>query len=175
MHVNAKITITTDLGESFLCFDLPIFVILVDQNGNHAQVHLYQWKAGKRELEISFSLPLAALVSGQRPRWPCKLLVQPRDSNRRLGVLRDMLAPSIQGDSDGLVLSVLSEELNAEGVVHHGSSLRIIRTRSEPYDQSSSPSTRIISKRVARHIQMANSDEFYIWEETGESIARHIW
>jgi hypothetical protein len=160
LHLNAKITITTDLGESFLCFDLPILVILLDHAGNHAQVHPYQWIAGKRELEISFSLSLAAVLSGQRPRWPCRLLVQPRDSNYQLGVLSDLLLPSSQEHPAGVIVPVLSDQLSGEA---------------SPNDQRSSIPRINTPKRVARRICMAGGDEFYIWEETGESIARHIW
>lgn len=172
VHLNAKITITTDLGESFLYFDLPILVILLDHAGNHSQVHPCQWKAGKRELEISFSLPSAVVLSGQRPRWPCKLLVQPRYANYRLRVLADVLAQSGQGDRVGLVLPVLSEQLTGGAVVPRGHDQR---TRPEPDDQSSGLSPGVTPKRVARHLHMADGDEFYIWEEAGESIARHIW
>jgi hypothetical protein len=172
VHLNAKITITTDLGESFLCFNLPILVILLDHTGTHVQVHSYQWKSGSRELEISFSLPSGAILSRQPPRWPCKLLVQPRDANYRLSVLADMLAPSIQNDRVGPVLPVLSEQLTGEAVDSRGSGQRIWP---ESHGQSSGPSPWTTAKRVARLLRMAGSDEFYIWEETGESIARHIW
>lgn len=166
LHLNAKITITTDLGESFLCFDLPILVILLDHAGNHTQVHPYQWKAGKRELEISFSLPLTATLSGQRPRWPCRLLVQPRDSNYQLGVLGDLLLPSSQKHPAGVVLPVLSEQLAGEPSPNNDRDQRVEVITTHQINRP---------KRVARRIYMAGGDEFYIWEETGESIARHIW
>jgi hypothetical protein len=175
LHLNAKITITTDLGESFLCFDLPILVILLDHAGNHTQVHPYQWKAGKRELEISFPLPLAAILSGQRPRWPCKLLVQPQDSNYQLGVLGDLLLSSCQEIPAGVILPILSEQLSGEASPNDD---RLYVAGMWPVGRENQrPSALRINtrKRVARHIRMAGGDEFYIWEETGESIARHIW
>ena len=175
LHLNAKITITTDLGESFLCFDLPILVILLDNAGNHAQVHPYQWTAGKRELEISFSLPLTAILSGQRPRWPCRLLVQPRDSNYQLGALGDLLLPSSQEHSAGVILPVLSEQLSGEASPNEDRYMRVVGIWPVREDQQSSILRINTTKRVARHICMAGGDEFYIWEETGESIARHIW
>jgi len=175
LRLNAKITITTDLGESFLCLDLPILVILLDHVGNHAQVHPYQWKAGKRELEISFSLPLTAILSGQRPRWPCKLLVQPRDSNYQLGVLGDLLLLSSQEIPAGVILPILSEELFVEASPNGDRSY--VAGMWPVGRENQRPSILRINtpKRVARHIHMAGGDEFYIWEETGESIARHIW
>lgn len=174
LHLYTKITITTDLGESFLCFDLPILVILLDHAGNHAQVHPYQWTAGKRELEISFSLPLAAILSGQRPRWPCRLLVRPRDSDYQLGVLGDLLLPSSQEHPAGVIMPVLSEQFSGEfspndQFVHPADIWPVWENQRSSILQIYTP------KRVARQICMAGGDEFYIWEETGESIARHIW
>jgi hypothetical protein len=172
VHLNAKITITTDLGESFLSFDLPILVILVDHMGNHSQVHSYQWKAGKRELEISCSLPLTPVLSGQPPSRPCKLLVQPQDAQYQIGLLADIIASSGQGDRVGLVFPVLSEQLTGDVGVPRG---RGQHTWAEPGGQSFSLSAGIIPKRVARYIRMADGNGIYIWEETGESIARHLW
>jgi hypothetical protein len=172
LYLNAKVTIATDLGESFLCFDLPILVILLDHAGNHAQVHSYQWKAGKRELEISFPLPLTAILSGQRPRWPFRLLVQPRDSNYHLGVLGDLLPSSSQEHSAGVILPVLSEQLFGE-LSPNNDRVEVISPARE--NQRSTTLRINTPKRVARRIYMAGGDEFYIWEETGESIARHIW
>jgi hypothetical protein len=175
LQLTTKITITTDLGESFLCFDLPILVILLDHAGNHAQVHPYQWKAGKRELEISFSVPLTAILTGQRPRWPCRLLVQPRDSSYQLGVLANMLTPPVEGHLSGVVLTILSEQLSGEASNNGGRNIRVAGIWPVPDAHSSSLVQSTTPKRVARHIYMADGDEFYIWEETGESIARHIW
>jgi hypothetical protein len=170
LHLNTKITITTDLGECFLHFDLPILVIVLDHAGNHAQVHPYQWKAGKRELEISFPLPLTGILSRQR------LLVRPRDSTYQLRALVDLLLPSSQMHPAGFILPVLSEQLSGEASPDDNSSYLEGMLHLQRENQQSNSILRINTpKRVARHIRMASGDEFYIWEEVGESIARHIW
>lgn len=149
LQLTTKITITSDLGESFLCFNLPLRVTLQDETGNQARTHLCQWKAGDRQLEISF--PIMQNASSRRVKRPCRLIVQPQDASYRPDAFVHVLTePIIQTMPAGSVLPVLSEEF---------SSLSRYNT----------------SGRVQRRFNMADGGELCISEDTGESIARHIW
>lgn len=149
LHLTTKITITTDLGESFLCVDLPILVILLDEKGLRFQSRPYRWKAGNRQLEITFSLGSAQGKSGSL-RQPFRVLIQPQAAYNRPDTLFDLLSTSVRDGAPGLVLPVISLPLSSAA--------------------STDP-----PKRALRLLGLANGEAMNIWEETGESIARHIW
>jgi hypothetical protein len=151
VQVTTKITITSDLGESFLCVDLPVQVILLDNNGVHFQPRPFLWKAGNRQLEMSFSISRSALGANKAFKGPFRVLVQPQTVQNRLEKLACLLMDlKDYEDSSALVAPILSEPLS-----------------------ELDPAT--TSRRVQRLFRMANGEPLYIWEETGESIARHIW
>ncbi len=151
IQLTAKITITSDLGESFLCVDLPLVVILVDHDGHSFQTQPYDWKAGNRQLEISLRIAKASQDTKAALRWPFQVLIQPRDAKHYPHAMANMLNPKkVSSEPIGQVLAVLSQELhrNPSGT---------------------------IDRRVQRRIKLHNGHDLCIWEETGESIARHIW
>lgn len=149
LQLSAKITITSDLGESFLCFDLPLLAILQNETGDRVQVHQCKWKPGNRQLEISFPVTQNALMSAVK--WPCRLIVQPQDASYPLDQFVHILAASTnQLPPAWSVLSVLSEEFPG-------------------YAKGNT------SRRVQRQLSTAGKGVLCIWEDTGESIARHIW
>jgi hypothetical protein len=144
IRFTAKITITTDLGESFVCADLPLVVRILDKDGG-VTPYQYAWKSGYRQLEISLSRKLQGLS------WPCRLLVEAQDDEYRVDALNDVLrAPFSETVQDGRVLSLMSE----------------------PFHDSALNNT---SRKVQRLLKMSTGETLCIWEETGESIARHIW
>jgi hypothetical protein len=155
--INAKITITTDLGESFLYTDLPLQASLLDASFRPSNLQKLTWKAGARSLDIALRF-LGGAKSPRSPlQGPCRLFVQPRDAVHCPRAMADILKINVglevEGGHDGLVLPILSEPLSAAMVGN----------------------TKPSSRRVQRLLTMGNGEKLRIWEETGESIARHIW
>jgi hypothetical protein len=154
--INAKITITSDLGESFLCTDLPLQVSLLDASFRPSGLQKLSWKAGARSLDIA----LRVVGGAKSPKSPlqgsCRLFVQPRDEAYCPRALADILKTNAEigaGEKqDGSVLPILSEPLTA-AMVGNPKPLR----------------------KVQRLLTMGNGEKLRIWEETGESIARHVW
>lgn len=154
VQLTTKITITSDLGESFLCVDLPILVVLLDDKDLQFQSRPFQWKAGNRQLEISFSIGKTGQTTKGGPKWPVRVLVQPEAAQNRLEKLSHLLkVPTENEEPPAFVLPVLSESIS--GV--------------DPIVTTGTP------RMAQRLFKMANGESLYIWEETGESIARHIW
>jgi hypothetical protein len=58
--LGAKVTVTTDLGESFLCLDIPLSAEVWLEDGKNALLaKVYQWKGsnGMRSFEITLPVP----------------------------------------------------------------------------------------------------------------------
>lgn len=150
LQLTAKITITSDLGESFLAVDLPLLVMLVDHSGQPFQTQSYDWKSGNRQLEISLRIAKATQEI-QAVRWPCQVLIQPRNVELCPHSLAKLLNhKKVSDEPIGQVLAVLSPHLHSKPSVS-------------------------TDRRVQRRIKLNNGHDLCIWEETGESIAKHIW
>ncbi|KAH8665901.1 putative methyltransferase-domain-containing protein, partial [Tricladium varicosporioides] len=159
--LTAKITITTDLGESFLWTDLNLVAELVGLDGQtllgKGKEFLWKGAEGMRALEISMPVP----VSKDKAKFAfARMLVRPEDNVRFrdsfAGFLRSGEVPCDESD-DGHVMAVRSQaiEISTQGS-----------------GQSSGPS---LAERVFDLGGDSDNSKLNIWEETGESIARHIW
>jgi len=142
--LNAKFTITTDLGESFLATDVDVEVLLEDSAGNSvpsSKPIRYSWLGnnGMRALEVSIPIPKkhAGLV---------KMTVGPIDARYTVTTFTEILNSSPHGG----IAAVHSMSLNV--------------------DSTASTAEPLAERRFG-----SNSGNISIWEETGESIARHIW
>lgn len=152
----AKVTLTTDLGESFLWADVKLAVELVDSDGNTKllpKVKEYLWKGseGMRSLEVSLPIPIS---KGRRTAQTggihsVRMLVRPVSENHAVDTFTAVLGP---GEGGLMAVRSMAIETNP------------------PQNTSIIPSV-----SLAERVINLGKSELHIWEETGESIARHIW
>ncbi|KAG9248406.1 putative methyltransferase-domain-containing protein [Calycina marina] len=146
-NLNAKITITTDLGESFLFSQVLLVTRLESENGENLDAgHEYLWKGqdGMRSIEVKIPLPQALLRSKRR----FKLLIRPKHESYAV---------------DDFAAALYSGEGN-EG--------RVVAVRSMSIDDASRASAQ---QALVERVFGSGTSKSRIWEEKGESIARHIW
>ena len=151
--VRAKITVTTDLGESFLAVDMRLAVRLVFADGKQALAgtgkdHLWKGVIGMRTLEVSTPVPSKA-------RGLVRLLVQPAEDTYKVDAFGDVPWNNVKdraAEYPGGVVAVRSMEVDLAGEAGAG-----------------------LAERVFTSTGGDEKKEIHIWEETGESIARHIW
>lgn len=140
--VSAKITITTDLGESFLLADVGIEVLLEDSAGIvlEGKPIRYSWdgRNGMRALEVSIPVP-------KRQTGFVKMSIRPGDREYVVNSYADVLNTS----SHGGIATVYSMPVNLDA--------------------------NDVTEALAERRFVTESGNISIWEETGESIARHIW
>ncbi|CZR61207.1 uncharacterized protein PAC_11103 [Phialocephala subalpina] len=142
--LTAKITITTDLGESFLATDVVVEALLEFPSGvpipNAKQSrHTWAGKNGMRSIEVSIAVPR---------KHTGLLRMSVRAVERKYAdveSLQDTFSPALPGG--------------------------IVAVNSMPIDIDSSHTSEALAKRRFS----TNLGSISIWEETGESIARHIW
>jgi hypothetical protein len=139
-HIYCLITITSDLGDSFLPCDVQLSaeVLSSDPSENVLIWRTVRWTAGMRSLSITFPSPKSP-ASSLRVR----VGVEPRSAFDEYDALAER-------DSPGIV-SVWSAPFAAPS------------------------GSREAIKLVERRFRLPNDTEVQIWEETGESIARHLW
>jgi hypothetical protein len=140
-QISCLITITSDLGDSFLPYDLELSAeLLSSQPSEEIKVwRTMHWTAGMRSLPITFPLP--------KTRTPSKLRV-------RVGT-----EPKSTHDT----LDKLFEE----------GTCGVVSAWSSEFDPSSRASE--AEKLVERRFDIFKGPVVSIYEETGESIARHLW
>lgn len=140
-EISCLITITSDLGDSFLPHDVELSAELL----SHSQAEevaiwrTIQWTAGMRSLPITFPL-----VKLQRQE---KLLV-------RVGA-----EPKASTDEYGKLLE--------EGTCG------VVSAWSQTFDLAAPIGG--AEKLVERRFKLSNGHYVRVLEETGESIARHLW
>ncbi|KFX94277.1 hypothetical protein O988_06396 [Pseudogymnoascus sp. VKM F-3808] len=147
----AKITVVNDLGESFLWCDIPIEATIRDCNGVTVATQSLIWKCEKRQLEVR-------LVMSQKQakkaayQLPYQLSVWPSTGDFTPYNLAE-------------VLSINRRQTNrpADGAV--------LRGLSSPFRPVAEP----IHPAIYRHFKLDGGTTMSIDEDTGESIARHIW
>ncbi|OTA90860.1 hypothetical protein M434DRAFT_13584 [Hypoxylon sp. CO27-5] len=156
--ISLLITITTDLGDSFLYPDEPVELIVgADDAAGQSVIlktdHPYRWTAGMRVLDVK--LPVKSHL--RKDDVTCTIKIHPARQSRPLGVLRsDHVLPwrvaSDSPASKGLIMPATVEIIKG---VCSPISVRTLQlnTGSQPEDQ-------------------LNLD---LEEDIGESIARHIW
>ncbi|KAL6708657.1 hypothetical protein ACN47E_002353 [Coniothyrium glycines] len=132
------ITITSDLGDSFLPHDVELAAELLACGQQEQSIvwRTVQWTAGMRSLAVTLPVPRSRLSSTLRVRV-----------GSRHGATSDTYEALLNTDSRGVV-SVWSAEFTT---------------------------TSMSTKHVERRFLLAGCDRLSIWEEAGESIARHIW
>ncbi|KAF2842923.1 hypothetical protein M501DRAFT_1005628 [Patellaria atrata CBS 101060] len=140
--IKSVITVTSDLGDSFLAEDL-LLSASVRSNDTHGKVMLRQtvkWSAGMRACPVSFD------ISKSKMNWPARVHVGLKnfvDADLFENQQDDNYLPSI--------VSVWSSILDPlQGIKQ-------------------------AERKVERRFRPMNHRTLSIWEETGESIARHIW
>lgn len=151
--IDAKVTVTTDLGESFLAADIGLVVCLVDGDGKNTlgPGKQYSWNGrnGMRSLEVS--VPVARVLRTGRVR----MVVSPKEELYKVGTFEQVQGgEATNGDESGGVVSVRSMEINL---------------------QDGKPVGTGMAERVFTSTAGDTTKEIHIWEETGESIARHVW
>ena len=139
--ITAVVTITSDLGETFLAEDtfLNATLLSADQDGRKHLRQTLRWKAGMRALPLSFKIQRCDL------QWPVRICVSAKDSTQSDGF------DSLHGAVLPTVISAWSDVLD----LPHG----ITEAR----------------RTVERRFSLTDSRKLSIWEDTGESIARHLW
>ncbi|KAF7958888.1 hypothetical protein EAE96_002415 [Botrytis aclada] len=145
--LSAKITITTDLGESYLMSDVKLRAEIEVDGISLGSGKEYTWKGtnGMRSLEIQIPIQIPRGVE----QWTT-MVVGPAENTYGVDSFEHVLGIS---QNEGGIVKVRSRSIN----------LRTGATRSEGMAE------RVFSTGFGRR------DEIRIWEETGESIARHIW
>lgn len=166
-EVRTKITITTDLGESFLWHDLDIRASMAPFNPDQGIEQLFcqdfKWEQGMRSLDIVLNIAQTGKSkeamrqdrSKKRKQeitigknWPMMVIVQAKNLHG-LGSVRDAARQDCQ--IDGTVMDITSAPLSGrQGEETEKRCQRTLRTLYGP----------------------AN---IHVWEEMGESIARHVW
>jgi hypothetical protein len=139
-QVHCLITITSDLGDSFLPYDIQLAAELLATADSEENVLVWsnaQWTAGMRSLPITFPLP--------------KSQVSLTNLRVRVG------GEPKRAHDEFLAIS----EPDARGVVS---------AWSPPFMSNVGA-----PKFVERRFKLPDGPVTTIWEETGESIARHLW
>jgi hypothetical protein len=140
-EVCCLITITSDLGDSFLPYDIQLAAELVACAESEEDVLVWrtvQWTGGMRSLPIAIPLPKSFQASSSRLRV-------------RVGV-----EPKRRHDE----YASLSEQ-DARGVLSAWSATFTPNVEAQ--------------RLVERRFMLPKGSISSIWEETGESIARHLW
>ena len=144
--VKTAVTITTDLGDSFCASGLQLLVHLESSRGPHLDWKCQStWKPGMRAIIVE------ALVITENFSGPLRLCVYVQTVSPASG----NIVASIKDPPRGLIPAV-------------------VPCWSDTFDISRN---RQAAKMVERRFMLDHDGacELHIWEETGESIARHIW
>ncbi|KAL1793211.1 hypothetical protein ACET3X_008193 [Alternaria dauci] len=139
-QVSCLVTITSDLGDSFLPYDFRLAAELLATADSQENVLLWstvQWTAGMRSLPITFPLPKS------RASWSHLRVRVGGEPKRR----HDELAAISESDARG-----------------------VVSAWSPPFTSDIDA-----PKLVERRFKLLDGPVTAIWEETGESIARHLW
>lgn len=146
----AKITIATDLGESFLAADVGVDVRVVGSDGESVlgpgKEYMWKGREGMRSLEVS--LPMRRV--------------------RKVDVMRMCVGATGEAYTDTFE-SVLGLDSQSKKVENRGG---VVTARSLEIDIRSGQN---IGTGMAERVFKNERAEIHIWEETGESIARHVW
>ena len=153
--LKARVTVTTDLGESFLWVNIDLVVELTDGAGEKVfgKEKVYTWKGGDgmRSLDVELLIPSRV----RKPEDVLRLLVRPKEESHSVERFENILVDSNVSDhTEGRVVAVRSMAIGI-------------------------PSNRNLREEtgigMAERTFKFKKSELHIWEETGESIARHIW
>lgn len=139
-HISCLITITSDLGDSFLPYDLELAAELLSlQEAEEIAVwRTVHWKAGMRSLPITFPLTKHSKAQNFRVR--------------------------VGSEAN----SAYDEYSKLSGEATCGT----VSAWSQAFSLSAATSS---VKLVDRRFKLSNGHIISVSEETGESIARHLW
>ena len=139
-EISCLVTIVSDLGDSFLLYDIQLSAELLSGRSEEIIVwRTVQWSAGMRTLSVTFPLTNA----------------------RKSSILRVRVGFGSKLKCDQY--SMLSED-GACGVLSAWSSSFVV---SAPTSEA--------RKLVQRRFTLPGGSVMTMYEETGESIARHLW
>ncbi|KFY87003.1 hypothetical protein V500_07247 [Pseudogymnoascus sp. VKM F-4518 (FW-2643)] len=147
----AKITVVNDLGESFLWCDIPIEATIRDSNGVAVATQSLLWKCERRQLEVRLVMS-AKQARKESYQPPYRLSVWPSTGDFTPYTLAEVLSINrgqTNRPADGAVLRGLSASFRAKA-----ESIRPV---------------------IYRNFTLDGGITMSIDEDTGESIARHIW
>lgn len=133
-RLDALVTITSDLGETFFSEDAEVTASLSNA-GCVVSSKVFQWTSDMRCLPIKWQLPKGF------SSWPA-------------------------------VLSMGIKQNEDQNIVRW-SPPAILPAESAPLDPRRGVET--AERLVERHFSSPTGELYFIWEETGESIARHLW
>jgi hypothetical protein len=135
------ITVTSDLGDSFLPYDVQLSAELLSSRPTEKVIAWknIQWSAGMRSLPVTFPLITSLGSSGFR----VKVGVEPKSTHDEYSKLSD--------EGTCSVVSAWTSEF-------------------DPFAAHDNA-----EKLVERRFKLSNGLDITICEETGESIARHLW
>jgi hypothetical protein len=140
-QISCLITVTSDLGDSFLPYDVQLSAELLSSKPAEQVIAWknIQWTAGMRSLSVTFPLITGLKSSGFR----IKVGVEPKSTHDEYSKLSD------EGTCG--VVSAWTSEFDPFAKTDHA------------------------EKLVERRFKLPNGPDITICEETGESIARHLW
>lgn len=144
--ITTLLTITTDLGDSFLATDASLTAILLSCNVENGDILIQKplsWIAGSRELSVSLPIP------------------------------RDVHLQLQSGEIEGVKL-VISKS-GSESGTRDGLVPRIISAWSAPFGGARGSDAEKIVQRRIRGRKGEEGGEVRVWEEMGNSIALHVW
>lgn len=151
--LSAKITVTTDLGEAFLFTDITLVVDLESQTGakilgpGNGREYIWKGSDGARSLEVSIPIPAS------KRKEIMRMVIRPKESKYDVDNFGLMLpGATISNDDEGRVMAIRSMDIDA----------------SQPAGQKGGVG-------MAKRVLSLGGKVVPICEETGESIARHIW
>lgn len=170
--LTAKITIVNDLGDNFLWCDIPIEAAIHDNHGNVVSVQSLQWRCEMRQLEISMPVHQKNMSKSQKISMASDFVgitpMAKEPGDRRSAELPYRL--SVRPSSSDFTPYSLADVLginrgqNVEGTV--------LRSLSATFDSKVDP----IPPVIFRGFKLEDGKPaMMIREDTGESIARHIW
>jgi hypothetical protein len=138
-QLHCLVTITSDLGDSFLPYNLTLSAELLDAESNEVKLwQTVQWTSAR-------SLPIIFPLSRARNTRPLRVYigVEPKATYDKFGrLLNDEFRATVSAWS--AQIDPLASATEAE-------------------------------RLVERRFDVGNGVRIGIWEETGESIARHLW
>lgn len=199
--LTAKLTITTDLGDDFLNANLPLQLIIHHSIYQDTVIgdplrkpNVVEWKSGMRELAISIPLPKATEVPEKYARdqwqllvWPCLTPVQigegPKPEPIKYSKKGKPLPPRgpkprKYGRYDcQLKLSDILKVNRGESEEYQGVKGLVLSAESAEFNLSSADQKMPATIERQFYSDCWDENEFIltIEEETGNSIARHIW
>jgi hypothetical protein len=159
--IKAVLTITTDLGESFYLEDAQIAVHVRRHGANEdLQREILSWRAGMRALPVEIH---AKGLTSNKISFYLLAVAEHGEGWKK---------PSTPAISD---VSYDEDELRALIPTVNIASYPIVGVWSDLI--ASNPTAMKNPRRVERRLRHSSLDSppLRIWEDTGESIARHIW